>query len=442
MQLRPYQSKNIADIRAQYAAGHRSVCNVLPTGAGKTVIAAWLIKAITERGRRVLFVAGRIELLRQTVNKLVAAGIEPSTIRMIQAQNVEGSADAVVTVASIDTLKTERWMRSPITADFLIIDECHHGMAATWEAFLSSYKNSLRLGLTATPERGDGKPLGDIFDSLVTGPTVADLTALGHLARCVVYPPAGGERLDPSQVALDPVSAYQRVGAGQRAVAFCVSRKHAAMVSAEFAAAGIESSVVDGTMAAGKRSDALKRFSAGTTRVICSIGVLTEGWDDPGCTVAILARGFSHPGLYLQCAGRILRPYPGKDRAILIDLVGSSLDHGSPDFEREYNLSGKAIASIKKDQIRQCKTCGAMLRVGQVCPNGCSQPDMPFSSPASTGEGLASVDGMIVPKSQRDYVVAMKSKRGGWCKKCSKQILAGELILWHTVSGVARHQLC
>jgi superfamily II DNA or RNA helicase len=129
--LRPYQSRAISDLRAQYAASHRAPCLVLPTGAGKTVVASEVIRLTVERGGRVLFLVHRAELLGQSVDKLERAGI--SDLRIIQAGSDLGSRHSRVSVASIPTLT--RWVdaaRPLPVATLVVIDECHHVAAKTW----------------------------------------------------------------------------------------------------------------------------------------------------------------------------------------------------------------------------------------------------------------------------------------------------------------------
>lgn len=440
LQLRDYQLLAIDDVRAQYAAGKRAPVLVIPTGGGKTVVASYVIKAAVDRGRRVLFCAGRRELLGQTVKTLAAADV--TDVRLIQAQRDEGDPDAPVVVASVDTLRTERWMDKLPPADLLVLDECHHGAATTWSRLLNAYPNVYRLGLSATPERGDGRPLGDMFDCIVTGPSVRVLTDQGHLVPCIVFPPAGGEKLEAKELALDPVGAYQRHGSGERGIAFCTSREHAKRTADEFRSAGIASDVVDGTMAAAARKDVLARSRDGAVTMLCSVGVLTEGYDDPAAVVAILARGFGHPGLFIQCAGRVLRPAPGKKRAILIDLVGSVYEHGTPDAERVYSLDGKAMAA-KREAIKQCRKCGAVYRPSERCPNcGAEAPREPFSAPTTTGEGLTQLTGTLEPRQKREHVVVMVSKRFSYCASCKEPISPGDEILWATQAKLAAHRRC
>lgn len=327
--------------------------------------------------------------------------------------------------------------------DGILVHNCHHGAAATWTRVLKQYPSARRLGLTATPERADGKPLGDLFDCLVTGPSVRELTDAGHLVECIVFPPAGGTRLSKA-IALDPVAAYQQNGNNERAIVFCISRQHAQRTEAEFLAAGIECAVIDGTMARGARRSILARFRAGEIRVLSSIGVLTEGWDDPGCSVAILARDFGHPGLFIQCGGRVLRPHPGKTHARLIDLVGSVYEHGTLDYDgRTYSLDGTAISGVVRDTIKQCMKCGAVYRPNQRCPNcGAEQELMPFQAPAVTGEGLTQLKGPVAPPVKPEHIRTIVAKYDGRCWNCRERITAGATVLFATVARRIAHLSC
>jgi len=291
VKLREYQERAISALRAEYARGKRAPCLVLPTGAGKTVIAAEIIRAAMARKNRVLFLVHRHELLGQSVAKLEQAGV--TDLRIIRAGNDQGSPTAPVTVASIPTLT--RWTSRQPAAELVIVDEAHHVVAKTWRKLANHYAASLILGLTATPQRADGKPLGDIFDSLVVGATVRELTDLGHLVPCRVFAPP--LVLETAQLALSPVEAYIKHGEGQRAVIFCVTVEHAQRVADEMNAAGVPTGVVNGEMAKGDRRDVLARLNTGEIRAVSSIGVLTEGWDCLDSETEILtSRGWKGRG--------------------------------------------------------------------------------------------------------------------------------------------------
>lgn len=393
MSLRPYQEAAIRDLRAAYVSGSRAVVLVLPTGAGKTVVAADVIRSATERGRKVLFLVHRAELLEQSVAKLARAGV--TDVRTIRAGADLGNPVAPVTVASIPTLTMPRWLEHLPPADFVVIDECHHVVAPTWKRLADAYANAKIFGLTATPQRSDGAPLGDMFGALVVGATVRQLTELGHLAPCRAWSPPS--LLGSGDLALDPTEAYLTHADGRRAVVFCATVEHATEVAGDLVTAGVAAAVVHGQMSATDRAETLARFAAGELRAICNVHVLTEGWDDPGAEVCILARKPQHAGTFIQMVGRVLRPAPGKADALLIDLCGSVLEHGMPDADRTYRLDGLAISISDRDEKpRQCPNCGAVFPAAEgddgVCPScGMTLPTRPRPLPRSVGVGIAEV---------------------------------------------------
>lgn len=402
---------------------------VAPTGAGKTIIAAYVIQSAIALGNRSLFVAPRRELIGQTVRKLADAGVWD--VRVIQAKNDIGRPDAPVIVGSIQTLILPRWRDRLPQADLVIGDEAHHLASDQWGKLASAYPRARWLGLTATPERADGKALGDVFDDLIVAASVAELTDLGNLVRCRVFGPPIGE-LAMGELALDPVVAYQQHGRGQLAVVFCVSVDHATRIAAEFNAAGIPAGMVSGNTPHEERALTLQRWRDGEIRVVANCGVLTEGFDLPALSVCILARKFGHAGLYLQCVGRVLRPSPGKDLATVIDLCGSAIKHGPPDLPREYSLTGKAIRSgAPRDAIRQCATCAAVFLAGPLqCPVcNAELPRREIEIPKSTGVGL--VDLSTLPKPvERTYTLSITAKYPGRCRSCSGSIAIGQQIYW------------
>jgi DNA repair protein RadD len=430
--LRPYQLRAIAALRASYASGHRAPMLVAPTGAGKTLIAAEIIRSAAARGNRTLFVAPRRELIRQTAAKLSDAGVADP--RIIVAADDLGSRDATVTIGSIQTLTLERWRSVLPPADLLICDEAHHMAADGWSALARAYPHARILGLTATPERADGRPMGDIFDDIVVAATVRELTDLGHLAPARFWAPPS--LLESGELAMDPLAAYRQHGAGQSTVIFCATVDHAERICASI---GDGAATVSGRTSETARDSALARFAVGELRVLCSVGVLTEGWDAPIASVAILARRFGHAGLFLQVVGRVLRPHPDKIQATIIDLCGSVHEHGTPDMEREYSLIGKAI--VRKDSITQCKTCGSVFLAGPAtCPYcGVARPLAPASIPQDTGVGVAPLE---PPKPKREFFVRMVSKRHGQCAACKRAIAPGDAILWATLAKTATHTMC
>lgn len=431
--LRGYQERAIADLRAEMASGKRAPLLCLPTGAGKTLCAAAMIQAAIARSRRVLFAAHRTELLTQTLQKLAAAGI--IDVRLIQAAKDLGRADAPVIVGSVQTITN----RPPLDrVDLIIADEAHHFVADSFSRIVRGYPNAFVIGLSATPQRADGKPLGDIFDAIVIGATVQELTDLGYLVPCRVFAPIAATT--SREIALQPLEAYLQHGQGQRAICFSATVAHAKAVAASFTAADIPCESVFGSMRG--RAETLQRFAAGELRVIASVNVLLEGFDDPGAAVAIVCRKMGHAGTWIQCIGRVLRPAPGKLAATVIDLCGSALEHGTPTTPREYSLDGEGIRKSDRATLRQCPSCGGVFggAVGSRCPM-CSA-ELPLQKrhdPKSSGVGVVEVTAGM-PRPVKPAII--RAKRQGSCTRCLRAISPGDWIVWVKGSGTAIHTGC
>lgn len=361
MQLRPYQQKIVADVGEAYRAGARAVVLQLGTGGGKTATASDLIARAVRKGRRVLFCAHLDSLIGDTHARLVAAGIPAG---FIQAGRPSDPSCAVQ-VASLATLHV-RGERP--AADFVIVDECHRAMAATVRDILDAYASAKLLGLTGTPQRGDGQPLGDVFDALVCGPSNRWLTEQGFLAPCDLLAPAA---FSESALVDDPVAAYEKHAAGSRAIVFAANVAHAEELVAAFTAAGYTAAAIVGDTPRERREELRSAMAEGALRVLVGVGVFIEGWDLPAVETVILARAFSVTGAFLQAIGRGLRPSPttGKRKCTVIDLRGSVHLHGLPDEDRVWCLTGAAVRRAEiATALRRCTECLAIFRPAAVCP--------------------------------------------------------------------------
>src|SRR5262249_41572543 len=183
MKLRPYQEKGISDIRALFRQGRRKVCYAAATGSGKTVLFVHLAYQITEKNQRVAIIVHRQELIDQTCKALEAEGLVHGVIAAGYPENL----DAPVQVCMAQTLVNRLDRLTGVAV--LIVDEPHHVMAATWLAILGVLPQAWVLGVTATPERLDGKGLAAVFDALVIGPAVKELVADRWLSPFVIYAP-------------------------------------------------------------------------------------------------------------------------------------------------------------------------------------------------------------------------------------------------------------
>lgn len=368
--LRPHQVRAIEQIEGAWRA-HRSVLCVMPTGAGKTRVACELVRARIGRGEHALIVVHRQELIAQTIIALSRLGIDV----------------ARVDVASVQSLLARAEYEWP-SADLLIIDEAHHYVSPEWCKIPKSYRCQI-LGLTATPERSDGRPLGDLFGALVAPTSARELIDIGVLTPSIVIAPKSRKRA----LAARPYEALlERRSEWTRAVVFAANVIHAREIVDECNAHGLRADLIAYGMHAQTRSETLRRFERGEIDVVANVFVLTEGFDFPAIDACVLARGCSHHGTYLQMIGRAIRAAPGKSRALILDLVGAVHDHGLPDADRVYSLEGEAIQTAAKGaSLRQCRACGAVFESGPSACVRCGEPLPPPPKPRVSREALTQI---------------------------------------------------
>jgi superfamily II DNA or RNA helicase len=385
--LRPYQQAAVDEIHARVRRGTRRIVVVAPTGSGKTTIAAHLIVAAVAKGSHVLFMAHRRELIGQAYNRLVQMGVPEGQLGVMMGDDQRRRPGAPVQVASVDTLRN----RAKPRAEVVFVDECHRALSKSIRDISACYPNAVHLGLTATPFRADGSGLGDVYDDLLLVASPRQLIAEGHLVepRVFTVPPdalpdlsavrvqhgdydqrALAEAVDSKRLVGNLVEHWLRHARELRTVAFAVSVAHSRHIVEQFRQAGIAAEHLDGTTPAEERDATLARLERGETRVVANCSLFAEGWDQPAVKCAILARPTRSTGLYLQQAGRILRPYQGQ-QAIILDHGGCVLEHGLPQDDRAYSLEGtkKKRGGPSEAPVRTCPTCFAVLPLTtRVCP--------------------------------------------------------------------------
>lgn len=360
--LRDYQIQLIEDTRHALRCCDR-VLAVAPTGAGKTQIFCTIAAHAQDKGKRVAILTHRRELNLQVLNRLAQMRIPRLTIDVRSVQQ-----------------------RSQPVADLLIVDEAHHSMARTWRLALECAPRV--IGFTATPQRLDGKGLGDVFDTMVQGPTVAQLMAAGHLSAYRLFCPPGradltglkrragdyargelAERVDQRRVMAAAVKNWQLYAHGRQTIGFCVSLAHAEHVRAAFAEVGVAATCIDGNMNGVQRACVVEAFRAGRVRVLLSVELIGEGFDVPNCDCVLLMRPTQSLGLHLQQIGRGLRP--SARECIILDCAGNSELHGLPDEDRHWSLDGQTkerkglVANVA---IRICPRCYGVHKPAGVCP--------------------------------------------------------------------------
>lgn len=342
--LRPYQHAAVDAVIELGRLGRRKVCLVAPTGAGKTVLGTAIAARSVARGRKVLWLVHRKELVWQSVKACERADI----------------ADAV-------TVATVQGMREQIPGiGLVVVDECHHYVADVWHEVVKQYEHAPVLGLTATPERADGTPLSGMFDALTVAAHYSFLVREGYLVKCRVK---GPKQEDNARLAEDAASAYMTHGENRKGFIYAGTVDHAEEITRRLIDYSVPAATISERTPAKQRELALAEFRAGNIRVLTNVNVLTEGVDVPDASVAILARSVHHAGQYLQIAGRILRTAPGKADALLVDLTESWAKHGSPTMDRAYTLDG-TIRRSEQLNGKRCPRCSYIADRGvSVCPD-------------------------------------------------------------------------
>jgi len=409
--LRPYQQQAVAEIRGSYQAGCRRALFVLPTGGGKTVVFTHIAERAAMRGSRICILVHRQELVDQSSRSLHAIGCNHGVIAAGYRQDLSHT----VQVASVQTLARRLHQIPAGFFQLLIVDEAHHAVAGTWAKVLEHHQGGHVLGVTATPERLDGRGLGDQFETLIEGPDAGWLTEQGFLAPARIFAPPGidlsavrrfdtakgrhdsDEILRQGQAMGDAVSHYRRTIQDEHngtAIAFCCSVAHADALAEAFRSQGIAAARLDGAMDRGERRRMVNDLGAGVLKVITSCDIISEGTDIPSVTGAILLRPTDSLGLHLQQVGRVLRPAPGKRWAIVNDHVGNSLRHGLPTDQRDWSLEGrqkgKRRTASEALPVKVCDSCFSTLPSAEpVCPI-CG-----FVFPPPARRELVTVDGTL-----------------------------------------------
>lgn len=361
--LRNYQHRALNHAREAYRKGARRILVVSPCGSGKTTIGAEAVRNAVERGLHILWLAHRRELVKQAAARLEAFGLTVGHSGLRESASVQ-----VRTVQGILS-KGE----AP-EADLIICDEAHHFVEGNdWRRVIDAYPNAMVIGLTATPERADGRGLGGEggFQALVVAAQVRELQDQGYLCKDIQIERAP-RALKTGEIAESPVDAYQRLAPGELAVVFTQHLRDAAEMLEGFIKRGVRAAMVTGKTPKEERDSLLARWQQGTIRVVVNCNVLTEGFDFPELSCCIIARGCSSAGQLIQMANRAFRPHPSKSRAILIDLRGVTWMHGRPDADCEYSLDDVGMKLKAATLVSFCKRCGAPLGEGP-CECGMSR---------------------------------------------------------------------
>lgn len=408
IELWPFQSDVVERVRTEFRRGRRAPCLCAPTGSGKTVMFAHIAAAAAARGTRTCILVHRRELMEQASEKLTMAGVAHGIIASGRRQ------DALVVVASKDTLAAAK---DAPEFDFIVIDEAHHATAQTYQKVFAQSPRARLLGVSATPCRLDGKPLSDVFDALVVGPSVKELVPR-YLARPVVFAPpnkldlvgvrkVGGDytkgaleqALDRAKIYGDAIGHYRQHLDGKPVIVFAVSVAVAQALARQYSEAGIPAVAVDGGMPTEARKAAVAGLGK-THMALMSCDLISEGLDVPGVYGVQCLRPTDSLVIARQQWGRAMRVAPGKECALILDHVGNIYRHGLPDDEVEWTLAGTVKRPRKKKDdpvtIRQCPNCYHVHEPSPECP-ACGHV-----YEARKRRPMKMVDGQLVPMTAQD----------------------------------------
>lgn len=399
MPLRDYQQDSISALRDAFRRGKRAPLLVQPCGTGKTYVATEIIKNATEKGQWVIFLAPRRELIYQTSDNLIDHHQHEHGIIMAGVRREYST----VQICSFDTL----WARAKATkdgeelklprADVVLVDESHLSIAPTRKKIIDHYRRrgAVVIGMTATPARGDGRGLGEIYDELIVTRDARWYIEHGHLVPARYFAPdkpdlekigirAGdyvieelGDAMDQPKLVGNVVKQWHRLAAGKSTVVFCVNRAHSRHLAKAFAETGVSAEHLDGETPTAQREAILARVASGETTVLCNVFVATYGLDIPSLEVAVLARPTKNIALYIQTIGRVMRPSPGKVEALVIDHAGAVAENGLFDDPIEWSLDPKSKVKERREAALKereepkditCSECQYVFRAAMKCP--------------------------------------------------------------------------
>lgn len=342
MELRPYQQEAKEAIFTQWEDGIRNTLLVLPTGCGKTIVFAKVTEECVRQGNRVLILAHRGELLEQAADKIAKATGLGCAVEKAE-ESCQGSWFRVV-VGSVQTLMREKRLgRFP--ADYfntIIIDEAHHCISDSYQRVLQHFPDAQVLGVTATPDRGDMRNLGQVFESLAYEYTLPKAIKEGYLSpiKALTLPlkidmsgvgvQAGDFKAGDVGTALDPylhsiAEEMQKYCLDKKTVVFLPLVKTSQKFRNILEEKGFRAAEVNGESQ--DRAEILAGFDEGRYNVLCNSMLLTEGWDCPSVDCIVVLRPTKVRSLYCQMVGRGTRLHPGKSHLLLMDFLWHTERH-------------------------------------------------------------------------------------------------------------------
>lgn len=337
IELRDYQQEAIDNLKRMREDGKTIALLYHATGVGKTITAATDAKAVDGR---TLFLVNALKLASQAKETFAKVWPEASLGEYTGSQK---DMTQTVIFATVQSISKDLEKFSPTDFDYLIVDECHHAAANTYQKIFTYFHPKFILGLTATPERSDGEDMLELFQNIAHKMDLKTAVERGVLVpiRCIRVK----TNIDLTDVRINGikynsqdlesklfipernqliVDAYLRYVNGKKTVIFCASVDHAAEIAKLLRDNGVKAEAVSGRDRVGIRDKILKDYETGSTNVLCACDLLNEGWDSPHTTVLFMARPTMSKTIYMQQLGRGTRRCPGKDDLLVIDFVDNA----------------------------------------------------------------------------------------------------------------------
>jgi superfamily II DNA or RNA helicase len=389
--LREYQKDSLNELRQGIRRSMLAQMLMLCTGAGKTTIASEMMQGCAAKGKRAFFIVDTIELIEQAVNRFVADGLE---VGVIQGQHEMTDYSKPIQVASIQTLRN-RWdmIAHHLKPDLVVIDEAHVLHQSHIDIITECKTKKVPvIGLSATPFRPG---LGNVFDSIVVGATVAQLTAQGYLVPVKAYAPfvpdlkgvetkgdgdwkedALAELMGDAKLVGDVVGTWCKLAEGRQTLVFAANVAHSKALLQEFQRAHVPAAHIDGYMDPVQRAHYIDLYHKGVIKVLCNVAVLTKGFDAPETSCIVLARPTKSLMLHCQILGRGLRIANGKSDCLILDHAGNCIRNGLPTDELPTELNtDNSRNSDRKQRNKEkgekdpapCTKCGYVKQT-HTCP--------------------------------------------------------------------------
>lgn len=370
--LRDYQALDLSHLRSELKQVRR-VCYVLPTGGGKTAVASYMLHGAAQRGIDSFFVVHRKELAYQTSEALQNYGIPHGIVAAGERLEPWHHIQLVL----IGSLKSRmKYLRKP---KLIVPDEAHHARAAMWDEMFAMFPDAKNVGLTATPQRLDGKGLGKHYDRLVIGPEMRWLIDKGYLAdyRLFMPPPikriedvhtVAGEFntaelravLEDSTIVGDAITEYTKHSPHKQAIVRSIDIGFSIDVAQRFRDAGYKAVHIDGTFDKTTRRNIFRDYKRGDIEVLSQVELAGEGVDVPGIIVGIDLRPSKSLTSTKQFWGRCLRMFDGKGKATLLDHAGNAALHGFPDDVIDWSLEDRK-SKRPTPKLFSCDECFAIF---------------------------------------------------------------------------------